>query len=482
MHYDSANRIHRCRGCLHRIELPPETLEEAAARLAARPPRPVTRLTYRGELDKRARTVYENAQDALWRGDPAEARRQLRIAIEIQSDFTDAHFALAQLADDDQAKRDHLSAVLANDPGHPDALRQILILNGELTPEEAARTQHSDEIPVQYADGRVQTQSVKCPVCGGDLTKDEARGVIECRFCGHNEPIQRRFTADQGRGMALGAALLKRKAAPVKWVIGERTIHCTECGADRTLPERGLALLCPFCGSRQVVTQDATADLYQPDGLALFEITQEQAQAIIRERLGRMDEKLFGLVEENRVARATIEGVYLPFWVFDAQLDVTVTMTRKQSNDRRRQFQQALAQPYQSTRSLGGVNGILVPAFKSPPPKLFDAIDDFTIGRMIPYDKKLLVKYAAALYEVDYDDASLIARSKAIDETRRDYDRPSDEYEISVTAWPVQMSFIQVLLPVWIATLLERDGDVRTALVNGQTGAIALGKARQPGR
>jgi len=43
----------------------------------------------------------------------------------------------------------------------------------------------------------------------------------------------------------------------------------------------------------------------------------------------------------------------------------------------------------------------------------------------------------------------------------------------------IQMTFTLLLAPVWIATLLERDGDVRTVLVNGQTGETALGKAKR---
>jgi hypothetical protein len=45
-----------------------------------------------------------------------------------------------------------------------------------------------------------------------------------------------------------------------------------------------------------------------------------------------------------------------------------------------------------------------------------------------------------------------------------------------------QLSFRLVLMPVWIATLVEEDFDVRTALVNGQTGKVVLGKAQKPGK
>ena len=58
----------------------------------------------------------------------------------------------------------------------------------------------------------------------------------------------------------------------------------------------------------------------------------------------------------------------------------------------------------------------------------------------------------------------------------------SDDRQVSihVTTAIQQMSFRLVLLPVWIATLVEQDKDVRGALVNGQTGQVVLGKAEKP--
>jgi hypothetical protein len=41
------------------------------------------------------------------------------------------------------------------------------------------------------------------------------------------------------------------------------------------------------------------------------------------------------------------------------------------------------------------------------------------------------------------------------------------------------MSFQLLLVPVWLATLHETDGDTRRALVNGQTGECALGKTEK---
>ncbi|HYO89344.1 MAG TPA: hypothetical protein VER79_11890, partial [Candidatus Limnocylindrales bacterium] len=52
--------------------------------------------------------------------------------------------------------------------------------------------------------------------------------------------------------------------------------------------------------------------------------------------------------------------------------------------------------------------------------------------------------------------------------------------DMSVSALPLQMSFMLVLAPVWVATLHERDGDIRTALVHGLTAEVVMGRARKP--
>jgi hypothetical protein len=37
-----------------------------------------------------------------------------------------------------------------------------------------------------------------------------------------------------------------------------------------------------------------------------------------------------------------------------------------------------------------------------------------------------------------------------------------------------------LLLPVWVATITEEDGDIRLGLVHGQKGKAVLGKAYKP--
>ncbi len=454
-----------------------ETLDEASERIRARGERPVVTFTQRGEIDLRARTLFENGQDALWRGDKAAAIREFQEAADVQPDFVDAHLWIAKTSEDLRVQRDHLDSIMAHDPGHVEALRLLLVLKGELTPEEAQRSREAHAPILRRAAEAVKTKitTLRCPVCGGDLTVDEANGRVICRSCGHREPLDASRHASDGTAV-LGAALLKRRAQSERWIVGERILHCSQCGAERTIPTGRLSTVCPFCASTQVIQQDALGTIAQPDGLVAFTVTEAQAKAALRERLRSVGQRIAGLLDNNQIAHATMEGIYLPFWMFDALAEVSQTrFDRRTPNSRQASSE---IRPYENTKFSDGMMSIPIAAVKSPPQVLTAQMGDFSISEAVAYDPKLLAKYPAALYDVDFDEASQQAQGVVSAQMRERYgQRETRNVEVQVFTSVRQMTFTLLLLPVWVATLYERDGDLRSALVNGQTGQVALGKA-----
>ncbi len=458
----------------------PETLDEAQERIRQRGERPVVALTQRGAVDLRARSLFENGQDALWRGDPAGALRAFQLALDVQADFADAHLWIAKTSADPAVQRDHLGDILARDPGHPEALRRLMVLNGQMTAEEAERSQEARAPLIQRAEGAVRTTAtaLRCPVCGGDLTTDEANGRVVCKFCGHTAPLETGRHASDGAEV-LGAALLKRRAQPVKWIVGERILHCSQCGAERTIPAGKLSGVCPFCGSTQVIVQDALNTVEKPDGLVPFTISEEAAKNAIRERLKSVGERLAGLLDSNEVKQATMDGVYLPYWVFDALAEVSITtIDRRTPTSRSALLTEGSHRPYENIRLSDGMISLAIPGVKMP--ALAGQMREFDLSAAVAYEPKLLARYPAELYDIDFDEASLAARSVVSDEMRRRHGQNSQRnVEVTVFTSVLQMSFTLLLMPLWVATLVERDGDVRPALVNGQSGAVVLGKAQK---
>jgi hypothetical protein len=274
-------------------------------------------------------------------------------------------------------------------------------------------------------------------------------------------------------------ALIERKANPVRWVIGKRILHCNECGSERTIPATKLAQECPFCGSQQVVQQAAVESLEQPDGLVRFQVSKQQAVAAIQAELQNIRHRIANLFDNNRIAGGTVQGVYLPFWMFDVFTQITVTKTYTGSS---RSGQFAAARMPKTETFTDALNNVPVCGVTTPAPALTRKLGKYNLDTMVAYQSKLLAKYPAELYTIDFDAASLDAR-EVVSQTMRDKHNQrevgDEQMQISVFSNIQSMNFRLLLLPVWVASMTETDGDTRAALVNGQSGKVVLGKPQK---
>jgi DNA-directed RNA polymerase subunit RPC12/RpoP len=439
-------------------------------------------LNYIGKVSLGAESAFETGHQLLAKGDKQGALKSFIRATEYQPDFIDAHLWIAKLTPDLKTCQDHLDSVLAYEPNNAEATRLKMVLNGRLTPEQMARTYHENDQRVVQAEGpvRAKTTQLLCPNCGGHLTVNEPAERVECNSCGYSAP----HTGPQHVGDdLLTMAMLERKAKPVRWNVGQRLIQCQQCGTEHTVPAGKLSTRCRFCGSTQVILGDALASFEQPDGLVPFRISPESAAESIRKQLDSFGQRVANLFNTNRIQQVTTEGVYLPFWVFDVTVELTTTRTSYLSGF-----------PV-TDRSTGAdmETDVAICAVKSPPPELAQRLGPYDFSEKIPYEPKWLAKYPAALYSLDFDKASLDARGFVSAAMRRKHERvienkPMDDRGkqqtevIRTTSRINNMSFQLLLLPVWIATLIEVDGDVRLALVNGQNGKTVFGKTHRESR
>lgn len=429
-------------------------------------------LTYKGSIHPGALAAFNSGQDALFNGDKAGALQAFRRAVDYMPEWTDAHLWIAKVADDEQTKRDELSIVLAEAPNNLEAIRMLMVLNGRLTAEQAAQT-YKDPNPQirQVATSNAKTAELICPTCGGDLTINNLSGRVECRFCGYNAP-QAGPPANSG-GDLLTMALLERKAQPVRWNVGRRLIQCSQCGAEQTIPAGQMSQRCRFCGANAVIVTDAIGSFSQPEDLIPFGLNELQAEESVNRVLNGLGERLMNLFGHRPTERQPVAGVYLPFWIFDAMIEVT----RVRTIDGIEQDRETMTdmQP-----------NIAVCAVKSPSQRLTAQLGSYNFSAAVPYEPRWLAKYPAQLYCIDFDSASLEAHGQAAEMMRRKYAHRLEEVQdfqhrqhpeiIHIYPQVQSMSFRLDLLPVWIATLTIGGGAERLAIVNGQTGKAALGQ------
>ncbi|PJF21907.1 MAG: hypothetical protein CUN56_08680 [Phototrophicales bacterium] len=461
--------------------------EDNAAYGPRRPiPPPGFGIQHVGEVNKWAKAAYESAITYMRQEKWEDAAKAFQRALDVQPDLADAHYYLALITRDPEKKREHLSTVIAHQPAHSAAIRELMILNGDLSEADEAVLDnpfHEPEIIEASGAVGVTTTNLRCPKCGAPhMTTDDLTGLIFCKSCGHVD--EKRQQAGSGGNLVM--ALLERRAQPVKWIIGERLLACESCGAERTVSGQKLSTGCIYCGSNHIFEKDALDSFEQPQGLVPFAINQEQAEQAIRKRLKGWFERFKGWFDNNRIERVNLEGHYLPFWVFDVQVSVRRTIIREPSS---RHQSYARLSPgglpndlYHTETLMDSMFNVLVSAVKSPSRRMTDKLGEFDLSAMIGYESKLLAKHPAQIYSVDVDVASLTARSIVGEAMRMRHSlHAAQDATVNITTTPTGMSYQLVLLPVWVATLYELDGDVRNALVNGQTGKVILGKTHKPG-
>lgn len=428
-------------------------------------------LIFAGKLEPWMRTLVESLRSQLNLGQRQEALNTCYRLLEMERDFIDANLWIARLSGDDDEKRQHLERALALAPGNAEAARMLLVLNGEMTEEEATRSEDLYHDNRQTADGAVEAASdaLLCPLCRGTLTVSD-NGSVTCAFCGF-EDKDATNAVKPTKTSSLAVSLIKQRGQAIRWQVGERMIHCNECGAERVLPPGKMTSRCAFCNSKHVVVQDTLGAFRQPDGLVRFRVNRKQAEQIVNEQLGSRVEKLKGIFTENRIDRTSYQGVFLPYWVFDVYGTLLITDSYNDKDGKPRTERLDIVDQ---------MRHVSIPGVESPPRPMLKGLGDFDYSEMISYTPKLLAKFAAELYHHDFDAASMEARGMFREVMVGKHRSLNPNRRRTIMSRVDYMDMRLMLLPVWVVTLIEKDDDVRTALVNGQTGQAVLGKAMKP--
>jgi predicted RNA-binding Zn-ribbon protein involved in translation (DUF1610 family) len=333
------------------------------------------------------------------------------------------------------------------------------------------------------------TVKFPCPKCGAEIDFDAEQGALVCAYCGHTAPVP--VTEQEILEYDLQAALAEMVAAPQETGYGDdkRSIKCESCGAVNTMDPNIISTECAFCGSNQVVPQDQVAQVIKPKSLLPFQVDQDQAVTLFRQWLGRGFFRPNPVKKIARDARARVQGVYLPFWTFDAYTSSQwraeagyyyyetesywATDDQGKRVRRTRQVQRVRWEPASGFLPLS-FDEVLVPATTSLEWDMVERIYPFDTKALVPYDPGFLSGWGAEAYTVDLKDAW--ATGQEIIERRvwqacaREV--PGDtQRNLHVDTAFSNMTYKHVLFPVWIASYRYRD-KVYHFLVNGQTGEV----------
>ena len=321
----------------------------------------------------------------------------------------------------------------------------------------------------------------KCPACGGRMEFDSKTQHMKCLFCKTELSVEE-YEAQQpeadlsqspneenGQWMA---------ANDGSWQEGEagsfRVYACATCGGEIVGDLTEGAASCPFCGNPVVMKGQFSGEL-KPDYIIPFRHDKKAAKQAYYKHLEKKYFMPRVFKNENHIDE--IRGIYVPFWLFDADVEASVqyAMTETDSWESGGYIYTKSTEHAIYREGEVAFAGIPCDCSKKMDDTLMEAIEPYHFRDAVPFRAAYLAGYVADRYDVDMQDciARATKRAQASTEKEMKYGLQS-KGTITVKSNRIQVksaTYHYALYPVWILNTTWR-GKQYTFAMNGQTGRM----------
>ena len=321
-------------------------------------------------------------------------------------------------------------------------------------------------------------QEFKCPCCDGAIEFDTASQKMKCPYCDTEFEVEALKTygddllAPQEENMSWDSA--PGQQWQVDETTGLRTYVCESCGGEIVGDENMAATSCPFCDNPVVMKGQFAGDL-KPDLVIPFKLDKKAAKEALKKHY--MGKKLLPKVfkDENHIDE--VKGVYVPFWLFDADAEAHIrykaTRVRTWSDS---QYNYTETQHYHVSRG-GTIGFTAVPVDGSTKLEdaLMESIEPFNLADAVEFNPAYMAGYLADRYDVDAEQSIQRANERIKQSTADAFASTAKGYSTIIpVATGIQLENGKAryaLYPVWLLNTTW-NGKKYTFAMNGQTGKL----------
>ena len=319
-------------------------------------------------------------------------------------------------------------------------------------------------------------QEYKCPCCGGAIAFDSTLQKMKCPFCDTEFEMEALAAYDSELQQEQADDMTWETSAGTQWQDGEtdgfKTYVCKSCGGEIVGDENTAATSCPFCGN-PVVMMGQFAGALKPDYVIPFKLDKKAAKAALNRHYQgkRLLPKVFK--DQNHIDE--IKGIYVPFWLFDADAKASIrykgTRVRAWSDS---DYDYTETSYYSIVRG-GDVGFERVPVDGSTKmaDDLMESIEPFDFSGAVDFQTAYLAGYLADKYDVDAGQSIERANQRIKKSTE-------DTFAATVKGYTTGMpEFTNIrlqngkakyaLYPVWLLNTTWQ-GHNYTVAMNGKTG------------
>ncbi|MDY4222173.1 MAG: hypothetical protein SOX71_06710 [Candidatus Faecousia sp.] len=333
----------------------------------------------------------------------------------------------------------------------------------------------------------------QCPSCTGPLHFGSESGVLECDYCGSRysvEDIEHMFAEKNAHAEdatreaeekeaqeQLEEAQWDMESAGADWGEEEESLNaynCPSCGAELICEETTAATSCPYCGNPSILPGKLSGSK-KPDLIIPFQVDKAAAVAALKNhyRGKPLLPKVFKA--ENHIQE--IKGVYVPFWLYDAQVsgDFTYRTTRVHTHTTPKEY--ITETDHFLVHRAGSLDFQNVPVDGSSqmPDGHMDAIEPYRFEDLKPFSLGYLPGFLADQYDVSKEECSQRANRRCAASMEDAMRNTVVGYascvtiQKNVTVRPGKVRY--ALLPVWMLST-KWNGKNFLFAMNGQTGKL----------
>jgi DNA-directed RNA polymerase subunit RPC12/RpoP len=412
-----------------------------------------------------ARELIEIGITCAKSGDLRDARRYLEWGLRLTHDRQlrlRAWHWLSRISADPKEKRELLANILAHDPLHSQARRDLAVLDGKISPGDIIDPNTFQQNPV--SENESKADRFTCPNCGGRMAFAPDGQTLVCESCDNDQAIDPADNSIDEQDFVVAMATKRGHTKPVSM----HAFHCEGCGIEFLLPPETITATCSYCGSSYVVAVNETRETIPPEAVIPFAFDQDQAA---QRWLDWFRQEKIKPTRRPDLPR----GLYFPVWTFDITGETPWSIQVEIQEDRWITEQNNTPFIFWEVR---------VPAAKQTPKFANQAIDHFDLKGLIPYDPRYLVNFPAEIQQSSLAQASLLAREKAVKRARAEiknnarysYTQPTRGFSAS-SSRVMADAFKLILVPLWLSSYIVKD-ETFAVMINGQTGEIHAEKPK----
>ncbi len=331
-----------------------------------------------------------------------------------------------------------------------------------------------------------QITNYQCPSCGGPLHFVGASGKLECDYCGSAYEVAEIEALYADKDAQAIKATMEEEKQESEWdtsglggewgadADGMKVYSCPSCGAEIICDATTAATSCPYCGSSSIVPGQFAGTM-KPDYVLPFKLSKEDAISALKKHYAKKPLLPKAFSRSNHIKE--VKGVYVPFWMFDAEAEGSVNFEATRSYNHRSDGYEVIDTDHYNVLRSGEISFEKVPVDASGkmPDDYMDSIEPYDYSELAPFSTAYLPGFLADKYDVAVEDCYERADTRcrgsfvaALEKTVIGYQTCSaSETNINLKRGKVHYA----LIPVWLLTTKWKDKNFLFAM-NGQTGKL----------